>query len=63
MFAQGADIVAIPGAERCLDLEENLAALDLALTADDQAELDAAMPPGAALGDRYQTDQMKAVNR
>ena len=63
VLAQAADIVAIPGAERCLDLEENFAALDLELTADDQAELDATIPPGAALGDRYQTDQMKAVNR
>jgi len=63
VFAQGADIVAIPGAERCLDLEKNLAALDLVLTADDQADLDAAIAPGAASGDRYQADQMKAINR
>jgi aryl-alcohol dehydrogenase-like predicted oxidoreductase len=51
------------GAERRLDLEENLGALDLELTADDLAELDAAIPSGAALGHRYQADQMKVVNR
>ena len=63
MLAQGPDIVAIPGAERRLDLEENLGALDVQLTAEDLAELDAAVPRGATLGDRYQADQMKVINR
>jgi len=31
-----------------LELEENLAALDLELTAENLAELDATIPPGAA---------------
>jgi len=48
VLAHGADIVAIPGAERRLELEENLAALDLELTAENLAELDATIPPGAA---------------
>ena len=51
------------GAEPRLDLEENLGALDLELTADDLAQFDAAIPPGAALGHRYQADQMTVVNR
>jgi aryl-alcohol dehydrogenase-like predicted oxidoreductase len=57
------NVVALPGAEQRPDLEENLGALDVALTPDDLAELDAAIPPGAALGDRYQPDQMELVNR
>jgi aryl-alcohol dehydrogenase-like predicted oxidoreductase len=63
VLAEGPDIVAIPGAERCLDLEENLGALDVQLTAEDLAELDAAIFRGATLGDRYQADQMKVINR
>ena len=34
-------------------LEENVGALDVELTADDLAALDAAVPRGAVAGDRY----------
>jgi diketogulonate reductase-like aldo/keto reductase len=34
-------------------LEDNLGALDLELTDDDLARIDAAVPIGAAVGDRY----------
>ena len=34
-------------------LEENLAAAEISLTMGDLAEIDAAMPTGAAAGDRY----------
>ena len=36
--------------------------MDIALTAEDLAALDAAFPPGAAAGDRYPPDGMKRVN-
>jgi aryl-alcohol dehydrogenase-like predicted oxidoreductase len=50
---QGDDIVPIPGTTRREHLEENLAAAEIALTADDLARIDAAAPRGAAAGDRY----------
>lgn len=53
VLAQGEDIIPIPGTRQVRYLEENVAALALALTADDLARLDAAFPPDAAAGDRY----------
>ncbi|HEX6166045.1 MAG TPA: aldo/keto reductase [Acidimicrobiales bacterium] len=47
--AQGDDVVPIPGTKRRRYLEENVAALDVALTADDLARLDTLRP----VGDRY----------
>ena len=43
-------------------LEANAAALDIALTDEDQATLDAACPPGATQGTRYPAGAMKAVH-
>ena len=61
VLARGQDIVPIPGTTRVEHLEENLAALDVELTEDDLAELEAAFPKGAAAGDRY--GDMSTVNR
>ena len=47
------DVVPIPGTKRQKYLEENLAALDVTLTAEELARLDALFPVGAARGDRY----------
>ena len=58
MHAQGEDVVPIPGTKRRRYLEENAAALELELSDDDLAELDAA---GQAQGDRYA--DMSSVNR
>ncbi len=63
VLAQGDDIVPIPGTKRRTYLEENLGALDVALTPDDLARLDRALPPGAAAGTRYPAAQMQAVHR
>jgi len=63
VLAQGDDIVPIPGTKRRTYLEQNIAALDVALTADDLARLDRALPPGAAAGTRYAAAQMGALNR
>ena len=62
VLAQGEDIVPIPGTKRLEYLEENLGALGVTLTPDDLAQLDEAMPPGAAKGSRYPEAQMKAVH-
>lgn len=53
VLAQGDDIIPIPGTKRRTYLEQNLAALDIDLTADERARLDAAFPMGAAAGERY----------
>ncbi|QIS22070.1 aldo/keto reductase [Nocardia terpenica] len=53
LLAQGADIVAIPGTKRAEYLEQNAAAADLELTADQIRRLAEAVPGTAVAGDRY----------
>jgi aryl-alcohol dehydrogenase-like predicted oxidoreductase len=62
-LAQGEDIIPIPGTRRISYLEENLGALKVTLTPDDLREIDAELPPGAAVGERYHAMGMKALNR
>jgi aryl-alcohol dehydrogenase-like predicted oxidoreductase len=61
LLAQGPDIVPIPGTKQAGRIDENLAALDVALSADDVARISAALPPGAAAGTRYPEAGMKGV--
>ena len=49
--AQGDDVVPIPGTKRRTYLEENVAALDVTLTADEMARLDAFTPAGERTAD------------
>jgi aryl-alcohol dehydrogenase-like predicted oxidoreductase len=58
----GAFIVPIPGAKSRKHLEENVRAADIVLTADDLAEIDRIVPPGAASGTRYPVGQMHRLN-
>lgn len=53
LVAQGGDVAPIPGTKRRRYLEENVAALDVELTADELARIDELLPIGAAAGDRY----------
>jgi aryl-alcohol dehydrogenase-like predicted oxidoreductase len=53
VLAQGTDVVPIPGTKRLVYLEQNVAAADVELSADDLRRLDEAAPAGAAAGDRY----------
>ena len=62
VLAQGDDIIPIPGTKRRRYLEENVAAADLELTAEEVQALAAAVPPGAAAGDRYTAEGMKGVD-
>ncbi|MFE0759793.1 aldo/keto reductase [Streptomyces smyrnaeus] len=59
--AQGADIVPLVGARTRERLAEALPAMELDLTADDFAEIDKAVPPGAARGDRYPSAFMSGL--
>lgn len=61
VLAQGEDVVPIPGTKRVRWLEDNAAALGVALTEDDRARLDAAIPESAVHGARYTEEGMKGV--
>ncbi len=63
LLARGEDIFPIPGTKRVHRLEENAGALDVVLTPEEVARIDAAFPPGAAAGTRYPEQAMKAVHR
>ena len=63
VLAQGEDIVAIPGTRHPARLTENLAALEVDLSAAELQELERAFPLGAAAGTRYPPAGMAAVNR
>jgi aryl-alcohol dehydrogenase-like predicted oxidoreductase len=58
----GKNIVPIPGTKRRKYLEENVAAIDVNLSAEDLRRLDEIFPTGAAAGDRYPEPMMKIVN-
>ncbi len=62
VLAQGEDIVAIPGTTRPERVEENLAALQLTLTPDEQFRLDEIAPGHATAGDRYDETGMSLLN-
>jgi aryl-alcohol dehydrogenase-like predicted oxidoreductase len=63
VMAQGEDVVPIPGTKRRVYLEENAAAADIMLSVAEVMALSAAIPAGAAAGDRYQASSMGALNR
>ena len=60
LLARGEDIVPIPGTRSRRHLEDNLAALELTLEAEELVRLDAAFAGGAASGARYRP---KALSR
>ncbi len=60
VLAQGEDLVPIPGTKRRTYLEQNAGAVDVELTAEDLARIDAELP--AVEGERYDEDGMRAVN-
>jgi aryl-alcohol dehydrogenase-like predicted oxidoreductase len=60
VLAQGDDIVPIPGTKRREYLEQNAGAVDVKLSADDLARIDAEVP--AAAGERYNEAGMASVN-
>ncbi len=62
VMAQGEEIIPIPGTTRRAHLEENLAALEITLTAEDLQRLNEVVPKGAAAGERYPEAGMKVVN-
>src|SRR5918912_2048053 len=61
LLAQGKDIVPIPGTKRRQRVDENLAALEVKLTAQDVKRISEVAPPGAGAGPRYPVDALKRV--
>ena len=60
MLAQGDDLVPIPGTKRRTYLEQNAGSIDVELTPEDLARIDAEIPRAA--GERYDEGGMAAVN-
>jgi aryl-alcohol dehydrogenase-like predicted oxidoreductase len=60
VLAQGEDLVPIPGTKRRTYLEQNIAAVEVELTEEELARIDAELPQAA--GDRYDEQGMRAVN-
>jgi aryl-alcohol dehydrogenase-like predicted oxidoreductase len=63
VLARGEHIVPIPGTRSIPRLEENAGAVEVELTPDELAELDAIAPRDVAAGTRYTEGGMRTVNR
>jgi len=63
VLAQGEDIVPIPGTKRRTFFNENLGALDLALTPAEVKQINDFFPPGVASGPRYPETMQKSLGR
>lgn len=61
LIAQGPHVVPIPGVKRRPTMEDSVAAADIELSAEEVAELSAAVPPGMAQGPRYREQGMRMV--
>ena len=62
VLAKGDDIVPIPGTKRRKWLRENVGALDVVLTSDEVAALEAAVPREKVVGDRYSALSATTLN-
>lgn len=58
LFHQGDDIVPIPGTTRRSRVEQNIGAVDLKLSPEEMAAIEAAVPESAVEGERYVPAQM-----
>ncbi len=62
VMAQGEDVVPIFGAKKCSRIEENLKAVEIALTPAELEQIDRLLPKGSTAGTRYPEQHMSAVN-
>jgi aryl-alcohol dehydrogenase-like predicted oxidoreductase len=62
VLSRGPDVVPIPGTKRIEYLDDDLGALEVRLTAEDLARIDAALPADAAAGARYPARAMRAID-
>jgi aryl-alcohol dehydrogenase-like predicted oxidoreductase len=59
LLAQGEDIVPIPGTNRVSNLEQNVAAVEIALSQEELRELAEVFAPGAGAGERYDPELLE----
>jgi aryl-alcohol dehydrogenase-like predicted oxidoreductase len=57
------DVIPIPGTSSIARLEENVAAADVRLSAEDLDRIERASPKGAAAGERYRPDMLELTGR
>ncbi len=62
VLAQGPDVVPIPGTTTRAHLEENAAAVAIALSKGERARIDEVAPRGAFSGERYPPEAMRRLN-
>ncbi len=62
VLAQGKDIIPVIGSRSRGQLNDALSALNVRLTPEDLARIEAAVPKGSAAGDRYPTEHMHALD-
>jgi aryl-alcohol dehydrogenase-like predicted oxidoreductase len=63
VLAKGEDTVPIPGTKRVKYLDDNLGAVNVSLSRDELAQIDALLSAGVASGERYHAQAMKAIDR
>jgi len=63
LLHQGDDVAPIPGTTKIHRLEENAAAADVRLSAEDLAQIEAAIPESAVAGERYDERTMALVDK
>jgi aryl-alcohol dehydrogenase-like predicted oxidoreductase len=62
VLGKGNDLVPIPGTKRLKYLQENMRSLEVALSPEEVARLEAVFPVGAIAGERYGAANMKLVD-
>ena len=63
MWVISKGVVAIPGTKRIKYLEENLAAANIRLNAEEIEQLEAIVPLGVLTGDRYDAASRAGIDR
>lgn len=63
VLSRADDLIPIPGTTRPARLDENVAALDITLSAEELAAIEEVAPKGFALGARYDEKRMTMMNR
>ena len=63
VLAQGDFIVPIPGTTKIANLEKNVAAAEVSLTAEEAASLGALLSPAKVAGARYPEQMSRMANR
>ena len=63
LLARDENVLPIPGTTKIERLEEDVAAADIELSSEELAAIDELAPKGVAVGDRYDSRGMRAVNR